>query len=235
MSSPQKIDANRANGHLSNGPVTDAGKQISSQNAVKHGFTGKTLRISAEEKELYDAHVQGFQAGHQPVGAPEVTLCQELADLHWSLNQIFVQQVNTIDLLEQIDAELRAQGATALAISQATLPQARLLCNLGIYEQRKRRAADDVETRLKTMQKERSEKQAKELREAEKAAPSNAPSSEVGFVCTPEAQTIAASFLANAQQPLPLPTRGNVDQWTAECEAKIAASEALLEKLQKLS
>jgi hypothetical protein len=213
MSSQQKIDSNRANGHLSNGPVTDAGKQISSQNAVKHGFTGKTLRISAEEKESYDAHVAGFTAHHQPAGAPELTLCQELADLHWSLNQIFVQQVNTIDLLEQIDAELRAQGATALAISQATLPQARLLCNLGIYEQRKRRAAAEVETQLIAMQKKRSDQQAKELREAAKH---DAQSGKVGFVYSPPDSASPAA----PENPVEAMT---ADEWIAEAEAKFSA------------
>ncbi len=41
MISEEKLAANRANAQHSTGPVTDAGKAISSRNAVSHGLTAK--------------------------------------------------------------------------------------------------------------------------------------------------------------------------------------------------
>ena len=38
MTSPAQLAANRANAQLSTGPTSAAGKQIVSQNAVKHGL-----------------------------------------------------------------------------------------------------------------------------------------------------------------------------------------------------
>ncbi len=43
MSSPKKIKANRKNAQASTGPVTPEGKERSSKNATRHGFTGQSL------------------------------------------------------------------------------------------------------------------------------------------------------------------------------------------------
>jgi len=43
MSSAAQLQANRRNAQQSTGPKTGAGKARSSQNAVKHGFTGRLL------------------------------------------------------------------------------------------------------------------------------------------------------------------------------------------------
>ncbi len=43
MSSAAQLQANRRNAQQSTGPRTGAGKSRSSQNAVKHGFTGRLL------------------------------------------------------------------------------------------------------------------------------------------------------------------------------------------------
>jgi hypothetical protein len=99
MSTNAQIEANRQNSLASTGPVTEEGKQISSQNAVRHGFTGQNLILSAEEKVPYEAHVQAFLAHYQPANALETNLAQQLADAHWSLHQIFVQQSNLFSLM----------------------------------------------------------------------------------------------------------------------------------------
>ena len=43
MTSAAQLEANRRNAQHSTGPRTSAGKSRSSQNAVKHGFTGRLL------------------------------------------------------------------------------------------------------------------------------------------------------------------------------------------------
>ncbi len=43
MTTAMQLEANRHNAQSSTGPKTSAGKSRSSQNAVKHGFTGRLL------------------------------------------------------------------------------------------------------------------------------------------------------------------------------------------------
>jgi hypothetical protein len=176
-------------------------------NSLKHGFTGQTLLVSAEEKEPYEAHIAGFHTLYVPIDAEEITLCQQLADLHWALNQIAVQQFNRVCLIDQISTEAAAQGMGALEIANLTLPHLRMLNNLGIYEGRKRRAAKEVESNLATKRKERLDRQARELPEAAKLYNHHKQKgqawnpAENGFVCSIEeiesflnGQQVAAQF-----------------------------------------
>src|SRR5579863_1249270 len=59
--SEAKLAANRANAHLSSGPVTDSGKQIVSQNAVRHGLTGKFQVMPDESQEDFDELLAGYR------------------------------------------------------------------------------------------------------------------------------------------------------------------------------
>ena len=68
-------------------------------------------------------------------------LVQQLADLDWSIHQIFVEQTNTIALMSEISAQVRESGADAMARAAAIAPVARTLNTLNLYENRKRRAA----------------------------------------------------------------------------------------------
>jgi hypothetical protein len=168
MSSTLQLEANRQNAQLSTGPVTEEGKQRSSQNATRHGFTGQSLVITDAEKEAYEAHVQAFQTEYSPDGHIETNLVQQLADLHWSIHQIFVQQANLTSLLNAITVQL-APANDPLATANALTPHYKSLNTLGIYDQRRRRAAKAVEDRLLTLQKEKSEANAANLDLAAKA------------------------------------------------------------------
>ena len=105
MSSQRQIDANRENAQKSSGPVTDAGKQRSSRNSTKHGFTGQSLILSPEQNDLYKPFVQGYYDHYAPHDVVTSQLTQQLADAHWSLQQIFVQQSNLMTLINGLAAE----------------------------------------------------------------------------------------------------------------------------------
>jgi hypothetical protein len=165
MSTNAQIDANRQNSLASTGPVTEEGKQISSQNATRHGFTGQSLILSPEETVPYEAHVKAFLAHYQPANALETNLAQQLADAHWSLHQIFVQQSNLFALMNATTVQLAAAN-DAVATAAALQPLTRSLNTLGIYEQRRRRIAAALEEQLKAAIESRKEEEKRDLDEA---------------------------------------------------------------------
>jgi hypothetical protein len=55
MTSFKQIEANRRNALKSTGPRTEAGKQISRGNAVRHGLTAETVIRALEDAENHKA------------------------------------------------------------------------------------------------------------------------------------------------------------------------------------
>lgn len=160
MPNPQQIDANRKNSQLSTGPVTDEGKKRASLNATRHGFTGQTLILTADEQEAYQQHLRGYLAEYNPVTLPETDLLHQYADLRWTLHQISIQQQNLLTLMNAATRQLAGADdplANAsltndpLAAIAALAPLTKSLNTLSLYEQRRRRAADETQTRLRDM------------------------------------------------------------------------------------
>jgi hypothetical protein len=79
---------NRANSQYSTGPRTEAGKQRSSQNALRHGLTARTAVLASEDQAAYEQHCRKFENEYRPATATETQLVQELADTSWRLNRI---------------------------------------------------------------------------------------------------------------------------------------------------
>jgi hypothetical protein len=92
--SEAQLIANRANGQLSHGPVTEEGKARSSRNALRHGLTGRKIVLDPEDLELYQAHVQSFLDLHQPQTIDERALVQIIADAHWRLDRAMTHEDN---------------------------------------------------------------------------------------------------------------------------------------------
>jgi hypothetical protein len=55
MTSFRQFEANRRNALKSTGPTTDAGKQRSRRNGVRHGLTAETVITTLEDEEDYNA------------------------------------------------------------------------------------------------------------------------------------------------------------------------------------
>jgi hypothetical protein len=72
MPSDLKSETSRINGAKSRGPITEAGKETSSQNALKHGMTAHNTHILAcEREEEYQEFLAEHIAIHLPATPPK--------------------------------------------------------------------------------------------------------------------------------------------------------------------
>src|SRR5258708_20543536 len=79
---------NRANAAHSTGPKTEAGKKRSSLNAYRHGLTGQTIILPAEDLAAYQAFTRTFFDRYKPVDIIEKQLVQSLPDTSWLPNPL---------------------------------------------------------------------------------------------------------------------------------------------------
>ena len=93
MSSEARINASRANGRKSRGPVTPEGKAISSQNRVNHGlFIDSSVLPGEDKKELRKVLARELLE-HQPESPVENQIVQKLALYQWKQMRIWAMQV----------------------------------------------------------------------------------------------------------------------------------------------
>ena len=87
MTSFKQIEANRRNSRKSTGPKTEAGKQASRCNAVRHGLTAETVIGALEDAEDYKAFEAAITADYDAQSAVERELVLRLASLLWRLRR----------------------------------------------------------------------------------------------------------------------------------------------------
>ena len=88
MTSRKQIEANRNNAKQSTGPRTNAGKQRSSQNAVKHGLLAKQTLIPGENPADFEALLSSYEDTFQPANPVEDALVRQIADAEWRLRRV---------------------------------------------------------------------------------------------------------------------------------------------------
>ena len=87
MTSLKQFEANRRNSLKSTGPKTEAGKQASRCNAVRHGLTAETVIGALEDAEDYKAFELAVTADYDAQSAVERELVLRLASLLWRLRR----------------------------------------------------------------------------------------------------------------------------------------------------
>jgi hypothetical protein len=83
MSSERRIQASRANGALSRGPVTVQGKINSSRNSTRHGILAQTIVLDSESKARFEQLLSSYTAEFQPRTPAEATLVERMAMATW--------------------------------------------------------------------------------------------------------------------------------------------------------
>jgi hypothetical protein len=150
-----KSHTNRANAQNSTGPRTDAGKQRSSLNALRHGLTGQTVLLPSDDPAAYQLHCQEFHDHYRPKNKMEVQLTQTIADLTWRLNRITA-----------IEANLVTADVSAAGMSQAFRQQSQAMANLSMYERRLSVRFKETLKQLREIQAERVAQEAVEMFDA---------------------------------------------------------------------
>src|SRR5450755_3552825 len=97
MRSEAQIEASRRNGAQSHGPVTPEGKQRSSQNAVKHGLTARTVVLCTENHALFEELEQDYIDSLQPCTILELHLVQHIAVAEWRMRRAWAVETAITD------------------------------------------------------------------------------------------------------------------------------------------
>ena len=150
---------NRANSQHSTGPRTQAGKQRSSLNALRHGLTAASPVLPSEDTAAYENHRRRFFDEYQPATPTESQLVQELVDTSWRLNRIPLLEA---DVLARAAAPVPPDREITFDIVDAH----RLIANLGIQSQRLSRQFQKSLATLRDLQADRAERERRELRDA---------------------------------------------------------------------
>jgi hypothetical protein len=211
--SEAQLRANRANSQKSTGPVTPEGRAKSSQNALKHGLTGKTVLLPHEDPALYQSELEDLIQTYQPATDDELRLVQSIHDGGWRIARI---QSIEIGILLKGDLELADKYPDRPAFERTHLIQAesyikyeKQLRNLNIQEARLRRTREKDCAELLRLQT---------IRKREEA---NRPASEPAqngfeFSTTPNATDISLSPAAK-----PGPNAANLSEFTHQNIANI--------------
>jgi hypothetical protein len=152
MMLPRDFETNRPNPHPSTGPITPAGKQIVSGNALKHGLAAKTHACLPGENEAFEKHCQGYLEAMLPVGKPEQDLVRNIAENYWRLKRAHAME-NA--LFEQVVLEDSGGLDPASAQAQAWVDATKGLQRIALYAGRIQRAIDKSTAELKAIQQER--------------------------------------------------------------------------------
>ena len=118
MTSFRQIEANRRNARNSTGPKTEAGKQRSRRNAVRHGLTAETVIDILEDPEDYKAFELSVTSDFDAQTAVERELVLRLASLLWRLRRATSIETGML----QIQSEILRQVKPARCADQ---PRAR--------------------------------------------------------------------------------------------------------------
>ena len=87
MTSLRQIEANRRNALKSTGPTTEAGKDRSRRNAIRHGLSAETVITAVEDIDDYRAFEAAVIVDYDARTAVERELVLRLASLLWRLRR----------------------------------------------------------------------------------------------------------------------------------------------------
>jgi hypothetical protein len=170
MISEKQLEANRNNALLSTGPKTEAGRNRSRMNALRHGLTGQVTTMTDEDRAAHDQFSNALIKDLAPEGPMETQLAQRIATDSWRLNRAGAIEDNLFALgqlqntgqacpdVPQIDAALVSARVFTVESKQLQL--------LTLYEQRINRSIQKNLAMLQSLQATRKAEHEAAMKEA---------------------------------------------------------------------
>src|ERR1700739_2581206 len=81
--SQAQLDAARANGALSKGPVTPEGKAVSSRNSLTHGMLANSVLLPGESEEEFERLHAALMEEWRPETADELAMVRTMIVAKW--------------------------------------------------------------------------------------------------------------------------------------------------------
>jgi len=98
MASKNRIEAGRRNGLLAKGKKSEESRQKCAMNSVRHGITAKSIVLSNESKEDFEALRKIYYTRYQPADEVECDLVDDMVSARWRLRRASSLERVTIDL-----------------------------------------------------------------------------------------------------------------------------------------
>jgi hypothetical protein len=99
MPSQLRSDTSRANGAKSNGPKSAETRAISSQNALKHGFTScHTTVLKCEDLDEFQDAIDKHYVTYHPATDAQESLVDEMISARWRIRRIRIAETQLLDL-----------------------------------------------------------------------------------------------------------------------------------------
>lgn len=109
-------ETSRRNGALSRGPVTEAGKAASSQNAVRHGLRGGGFAVRAEESDWYAGLLATHLELYAPANAAEQSFVEALCMVELKLFRLDLLELRVLEPTgEEAEGEEKSPRLPTLA------------------------------------------------------------------------------------------------------------------------
>src|SRR5512133_160685 len=97
MSSLRRINASRANGARSRGPVTPEGKQRSAVNAVRHGLLARSVVLEHESVDAFQRHLDDFIGIHKPANSVQLGYVETMAVSDWRTRRCWAMEAALVN------------------------------------------------------------------------------------------------------------------------------------------
>jgi hypothetical protein len=150
MSSQRKIYSARANGALSNGPITPDGRDRSQAGPTTHGLASRRVVLENESEDEFRALRESYLLELRPATPIELRLVDQYVAACWRLDRLGNIETALLDLemarqQPQVDKEFQvcdADTRTALAFRSLCSDESKALAAVSRYEARYRRACE---------------------------------------------------------------------------------------------
>ncbi len=154
-----RYEANRRNAQPSTGPKSEYGKHRSSQNALRHGLSGRVVVLPAEDMDEYRCFSKEFVDSLDAQTPVERQYAQTVADSFWRLNRARTIEDGMIAMGHfEDEGDFVADSPeihSALTAAKVFRNRSKDFSNLSLYEQRIARAREQAFKALRELRAER--------------------------------------------------------------------------------